>query len=124
MSYYYADSGKNIIKKELLTDKACQQARTLVQDRLKSSQLRKYFNEVRSLEIQVKAKDYPVVEPLIKMMKSKVAYGMRSTTRLPESFKGFINSAIDEINDKKDFIAFVKYFEAVVGFFYGEGGRD
>ncbi len=126
MSYYYSDADKLILKEELFTVKAQNLGKKLA-DRhkgIKSAQLRKYFNEVKSLEVQVKAKTYPVVEPLIKMLKSKVAYGMRSTTRLPQDFKDFIDKAVDAINDEKDFYAFVKHFEAVVGYFYGEGGRD
>lgn len=126
MNFYYTDADKTIIRKELLTDEALNLGRKLADQRngIKSAQLRKYFNEVRSLEVQVGAKSYPVVEPLIKMLKSKVAYGMRSTTRLPREFKDFINKAVDEINDEKDFQAFVKHFEAILGFYYGEGGRD
>lgn len=126
MSFFYADENKKIIDKSLLTEKAQRMGRILADRRqgIKSAQLRKYFNEVKSLETQVGAKGYPVVEPIIKMLKSKVAYGMRSTTRLPQEFKNFIDEAIDAISDEKDFIAFVKYFESILGYYYGEGGRD
>jgi len=126
MSYYFADEDKKIIRAELLTDDARKYAKEFVRRRLNPTQLRKYFNEVRALEAQVKAKGYPIVEPLIKMLKSKVAYGMRRSggqQSLPENFKGFIDQSVDAIQDEKDFNAFVKHFEAVLGFFYGEGGR-
>ena len=123
MNFYYSDAEKKIIRKELLTNEAQKQAKTLVKG-VKSSQLRKYFNEVKYLEVQTTAKDYAIVEPLVKMLKSKVAYGMRSTTKLPKEFKDFIDKAVDAIEDKKDFDAFVKHFEAILGFYYGEGGRD
>ena len=97
MSFFYADENKKIIDKSLLTEKAQRMGRILADRRqgIKSAQLRKYFNEVKSLETQVGAKGYPVVEPIIKMLKSKVAYGMRSTTRLPQEFKNFIDEAIE-----------------------------
>ena len=64
--------------------------------------------------------------PLIKMVKSKVAYACPSNGRdrkVPEEFRNYMELMINSIEYYKDFKAFSLCFEAVVGYFYGEGGR-
>ena len=67
-----------------------------------------------------------MIRPLIKMLKSKVAYACPITgkdRKIPEEFRKYIEEMVDNIKDWKDFKAFALCFEAVVGFFYGQGGR-
>ena len=74
--------------------------------------------------------NWDVVFPLVKMMKSKIVYATseKKISRYDKGvymkFKDFLISGIDSIDDEKDFFAFCKYFEAVIGYFYGNGGKD
>ena len=110
---------------------------------LSSSQLRKFHFEVKSLEerleneiktleekstTEVNPNDVFVkLRPFVKMIKSKVAYVCRTPNskdrKVPDEFKQYIDEMIGKIEDYKDFKAFALSFEAVVGYFYGEGGR-
>lgn len=127
IDYYYKDKENEILREDLLTDKAQELARNFlnVRPRLTAAQLRRFFNEVRALEARVKAEKhkegFEKIKPLIKMLKSKVAYSAGGR-RVPREFKDFIFRCVDEIKDRDDFMGFVRHFESVVGFFYGEGG--
>ena len=135
-NYFYEDDNKTI-KPSLLTDQARDWAKKFLHPQrpenkgekntpLTSAQLRKYYREVKSLEMKVKAKGFTQIKPLIKMLKSKTAYACPKTgkdRKIPEEFKDYISTCVDKIEDQKDFKAFVLFFEATVGYFYGEGGR-
>lgn len=94
---------------------------------LNSSQLRKFFGEVKDLYRQCQAGvDYKAaVEPRFKMLRSKVAYATHkvgAAKGVPDSFKAFIDGAVKKVQTKEQFECFVKHFEAVVGFWYGKYG--
>ena len=118
-TYFYANKEENIIKGELLDGKALALAKRFSGSRekkekgLTQTQLRRYFNECRNLEKKIEQTSFKRTSPLIKMVKSKVAY---SHDKFPQSFRHFLNDCIDEIKDEKDFKAFMLHFEAVVGF--------
>lgn len=93
-----------------------------------SAQLRRFYGDVKKLEMRLKNssdKDTAFLEilPLIKLLKAKAAYA-RKRELVNESFKNWINDNVDLINDRKEFAAFLLYFEAVVGFCYGNGLSD
>ena len=132
----YRDQNNNI-RVELLDETAKSMAESFVErDRrdptrvnerasLSSAQLRRFFNEFRQLEKKVNVMGFDKVKPLIKMIKSKASYAANPTNRkIPDSFKKFLISNVNEINKKDDFEAFMLYFEAVVGFYYGMGVRN
>lgn len=142
MSYFYEDEAKEKIKEALLTDKAKAWAESFIKPKppkehwqrnpkLTSAQLRKFHIEAKELEERVKNIENPVEEfskirPLVKMLKSKVAYACPTTGRdrkIPEEFRKYIEEMVDHVEDHKDFMAFALCFESVVGFFYGQGGR-
>lgn len=142
VNYFYEDEVKEEIKEELLTDRAKAWAESFInpkqpKDRwqrnpkLTSAQLRKFHIEAKELEERVKNlenpdKEFPKLRPLVKMLKSKVAYACPITGRdrkVPEEFRKYIEEMVENINDRNDFMAFALCFEAVVGFFYGQGGR-
>lgn len=121
---FFEGSGKKIIRKDLISDRAHELGSQFAQDqsdKLTASQLRNFFNDVRSLEARVKTEDFETIKPHILMLKSKVSYAF-GRKNIPESFKNLIWKCVDKIESKEDFNAFVKFFEAIVGFFYGEGG--
>ncbi|MDZ7260521.1 MAG: type III-A CRISPR-associated protein Csm2 [candidate division KSB1 bacterium] len=126
-----------IIKESLLTEQAKNWALSFINPekakerwqknpKLNSAQLRKYYHEVKSLEARVEAEGFEKMKPMIKMLKSKVAYACPSDGRdrkIPMEFRRYIETMVDHVEKKEDFMAFAKCFEAVVGYFYGEGGR-
>jgi len=140
--YFFENDERKIIKEELLTDRAKTWAQSFINTeqpkerwqrnpRLTSAQLRKFHIEAKALEERVKnltnpEKDFSTIRPLVKMLKAKVAYACPITSRdrkVPEEFRKYIEEMVDNIEDWKDFKAFALCFEAVVGFFYGQGGR-
>ncbi len=123
---YYQDPEKKKLREDIIKTEADKLGKKFseLKPELTSSQLRKFFNEVRSLEAQVEEK-FDEQKALVFMLKSKVAYSVgKKTSKTPAEFKDFIDACIDKINDEKDFKGFVKFFEAVVGYFfyYKEGG--
>ena len=141
-TFYYQDDKKEKIREELLTDKAKTLAKSFInphrpKDRwqrnpkLTSAQLRRFHFEAKDMEERIKSTGYSQEEflklrPLIKMLKSKVAYACPSTGRdrkIPVEFRKYIEDMVDNIEDVRDFQAFALCFESVVGYFYGEGGR-
>ncbi len=131
-NYFYEDEEKTILKESLLTTDAKNWVKKFLnpQERydpkLSSAQIRKFYSEVKSLEAKIEAKGFNQIKPFIKMLKSKVAYSCPSTgygRKVPIEFRHYIDEMVDNIQDEKDFKAFVTTFEAIVGFFYGEGGR-
>lgn len=141
-SYFYEDEGKEKLKEKFLTTEAKKWAKSFINPkfstdrrdrnpRLNSAQLRRFHMEAKTLEARVEALKDPKgeflkIRPIVKMLKSKVAYACPIPGRdkkVPEEFRRYIEEMVDNINDYKDFKAFSLCFEAVVGFFYGEGGK-
>lgn len=120
---YFVEKGH--LKESLLTSFAEDQATAFVQDRLNSSQLRKFYHEVKALEAKIEAGGFEANAPFVKMLRSKVAYAcpVRGDRKIPESFARFLWKHIEQVRSEKDFKAFGTVFEAIVGFFYGKGGR-
>ncbi len=119
------ENGELVIKEELLTTEAEEWADKFIgkdptRPELKSSQLRKFYNEVRALAKKAEGKEkFEKIRPLVKMLKVKVNY-QKGRKLVPVSFVDFISGCVDKIGDKDDFDAFVKHFEAVVGYYYGK----
>lgn len=142
-SYFYQDKKNKTIREELLTSQAKKWAESFIKPKwpeskfeknpeLTSAQLRRFHIEAKSLEERCKnlsdpEKDFERIRPLIKMLKSKVAYACPINGRdrkVPDEFRKYIEEMVDNIDDIDDFQAFALCFEAVVGFFYGQGGRS
>ena len=142
-NYFYEDENKERIKEGLLTGKAKSWAESFIKPKqpkerwqknpeLKAAQLRKFHIEAKELEEKVKNlenpdEEFPKLRPLVKMLKSKVAYVCPITGRdrkVPEEFRKYIEEMVDNVNDHRDFLAFALCFESVVGFFFGQGGRQ
>ncbi len=131
LTSYYSDQGKTKIREDLIDEKARYLGRGFAKGgiqanndfgkRVSSSQLRNFFNEVRSLEAKIGSGEFEMYRPHIKMLKAKVAYA-RDRGKVSKAFDDLISKCVDLIEDKKDFEAFVLFFEAIVGYFYGEGG--
>ena len=95
---------------------------------IKTSQLRKFYADVKSLE---RSWDYQGrsnaaflgILPQIKILKAKAAYA-KGRDVVPSAFTDWVNTHVEAIKSPKDFEAFLLHFEAVVGFCYGEGLKD
>jgi CRISPR-associated protein Csm2 len=140
MSRYFDEKGN--LKSDLLSDEAEREAKKFVVFRhdnkvdtfqsITSAQLRKFYNEFKGLEKRLdfaataQAEDeaaFGGVLPLVKMVKSKVAYASGSK-KVPQAFAKWLEQHVDAINSAKEFRAFLLHFEAVVGFCYGLGLRN
>jgi len=84
----------------------------------KSTQLRRYFDEMVRLSTQAKASgaDMNMILPQVHMLVAKVAYakGRRLVT---ESFVEMMQSGISQINDKEDLLVFANFLESFIGFY-------
>ncbi|MBN2837462.1 MAG: type III-A CRISPR-associated protein Csm2 [Fusobacteriaceae bacterium] len=94
-----------------------------------SSQLRQFFGEVKALQAKMgkNGEDFAKVYPFVLMLKSKASYkANRENSKLPESFKIFIEKNVELIkNANKEgkgfevFNNFALFYEVVIGFFKG-----
>ena len=96
--------------------------------KINSAQLRRFYNDVKNLEMRWqnstdKPRAFREILPMIKLLKARAAYANKRTL-VPDSFRDWIWENIDMINNEQDFRAFLLYFEAVVGFCYGNGLGD
>lgn len=87
---------------------------------MKTSQLRKFFGEVKRIEMQedINLSDVAMLNPLL-----AYAVGRDKNNRAKQSFQEEMSKAISEINNKKDFKNFVKIFEAIVAYHKLYGGE-
>ena len=97
-------------------------------DSIKSSQLRKFYADVKSLErtweYQKRSEAaFLGILPQIKILKAKAAYAQGRGV-VPPAFTQWVNTHVDAVSTSADFKAFLLHFEAVVGFCYGEGLKD
>jgi CRISPR-associated protein Csm2 len=116
---YFSDAERQKLKENLIGKEAERLGKTLanLEPELTTTQLRKFFNEVRSLEERMKDDNFE--KALICMLTSKAAYAVAKTSsKVPEEFKDFMDACVEKIKDERDFYAFVKFFESIVGYFY------
>ena len=104
---------------EMVTSQAQSIAQTLVKEGLTSTQLRRFFHEIRRLQALTGSteEEFLKARPYVKMVHSKAAYASRNRD-FPSSFYKFLSSNIEDIASREDFDKFIQYFEAVVGYFY------
>ncbi|WP_054030902.1 type III-A CRISPR-associated protein Csm2 [Desulfatitalea tepidiphila] len=134
---YFDSTGKHI-RPELLDEEAQQVASRFVQtrdgrpnerDSIKNSQLRRFFNEFKTLERQLHSTQgneeeaFKSIKPLVKMTHAKVEYA-KARRVVPQAFVDWLKNNVLAIETAKDFKAFLLHFEAVVGFCYGLNPKD
>lgn len=120
VTYYLDPPTKQQINPTLLNQDAELQAGELHR-KINSAQIRRFFGEVKNLSLRLEqGRPWTQVEPLFRMLRSKAAYA-RGTNKIPDEFSAFIADNVDRVKDQRDFMAFVLYFEAVLGFAYGKG---
>jgi CRISPR-associated protein Csm2 len=125
----YRDKDGNI-RPELLNEEAERSAKSFAEghDRLSTNQLRRFYGDFKQLEKKYKTKAgskekekvFNEILPLVKMQRSKSEYALARKT-ITNGFKNFLVENIQFIDNWQKFEDFMLYFEAVVGFCYGEG---
>lgn len=134
---YFDETGKNI-RPELLDQEARKAAEDFVplapngmpkKNAIKSSQLRRFFNDFKSLERRFDQlrgdpeESFRAVKPMVKMANAKVEYA-KARGVVPDGFLQWLQKHVTTIETAKDFKAFLLHFEAVVGFCYGRNLKD
>jgi len=119
-----------------LYDKLAEDQEAALSSKVNSSQLRRYFGELKGLYNQFRVlkggqldseelqRVYgEKIEPRFKMLRSKLAYGRRPGARgaLQQDFAHVLEEGIGKVQDAQQFERFVLHIEAVVGFMYGNG---
>jgi CRISPR type III-A-associated protein Csm2 len=122
---------KDLPRSDLLTDEAREHGEEWVRDQLNSSQLRRFFHEVKAIVASVEAAATPEegfrrARPRLALLRSKAAYAARQGAgqKIPESFRRYLEQMVANVQDVHDLRAFALAFEAAVGYFYGAGGSD
>lgn len=132
-NYFFKDKEKKFLQPELFGKKAEEIARCFIgegRNGVTSSQLRRFFHQIKSMERKALNQDAPweMIEPELLMIKAKVKYAVAKQDKFNKPYyqrmESFICDHIDRVRCKEDFFAFSKMFEAVIGYFYGYGGKD
>lgn len=84
----------------------------------KKTQARNFYEKVLELEAKANNEAWENVLPFVKMLNSKVAYGV-SRKVVSQEFEKMMNKAIEQVNTPEDLRVFKLFFEAVLGFFKG-----
>lgn len=87
-------------------------------DKTKKTQARNFYEKVLELENKAKNEAWENVLPFVKMLNSKVAYGV-SRKVVSSEFQDMMNQCTSQVNTKEDLTKFKLFFEAVLGFFKG-----
>lgn len=119
---YYLDEQKERLNPKLVDEKALEWAQQFGSD-LKSSQLRRFYDEYKAIErriltgesVQAQEANLQRDLALIRMFKAKALYAQKRRVS-PPSFSQFIYDHVESIQDIKDLKAFSRIFEAVVAF--------
>ncbi len=93
-----------------------------IKNRTKKTQVRNFYDKILELQEEVNKKGFIKVYPFIKMLNSKVAYGV-SRGVVSREFQEMMEMCLEQITrdekGKEKFDIFKLFFEAVLGFFKG-----
>lgn len=86
---------------------------------MSTSQLRKFFGEVKRIEMQYNASDVAMLNPLL-----AYAVGRNEGKTKIKDFQEEISKVISAITSEKEFKNFVQIFEAIVAYHKMYGGKE
>ena len=121
---YFDD--KKQIRPQLLDEEAQAVARELAGTRLAPTQLRRYYHEVVNLQRRLdqlaagssREQAFECLRADFKLLKAKAHYAnARNPGMFPQPLLQFFVNHTHSVKDVRDFDAFCRHFEAVVGFF-------
>ena len=78
-------------------------------EKTKKTQARNFYEKVLELENKAKHESWENVLPFVKMLNSKVAYGVSRKVVSPQ-FQDMMTSCISQVNTKEDLNCFLKQF--------------
>jgi len=87
-------------------------------DKTKKTQVRNFYDKVLELESKAKKEEWEDILPFVKMLNSKVAYGVTRNV-VSSEFEDMINQCVSQVKNIDDLKLFKLFFEAVLGFFKG-----
>jgi len=87
-------------------------------ERTKKTQVRNFYDKVLELYERSKSEDWEDIEPFVKMLNSKVAYGV-SRKVVSQEFQQMMQECINQVNNPEKLKIFKLFFEAVIGFYKG-----
>lgn len=113
--------GKYLANKETktTTDMRTGKTKTTTIGAMSTSQLRKFFGEVKRIEMQYNASDVAMLNPLL-----AYAVGRDEGKTKIKDFQKEISVAISATTNKEEFKNFVQIFEAIVAYHKMYGGKE
>ncbi|MEA1932891.1 MAG: type III-A CRISPR-associated protein Csm2 [Thermodesulfobacteriota bacterium] len=87
-------------------------------DKNKSTQLRRFFDEIIRLNTQAQAQDadWNIIFPHVHMVVAKAAYA-KGRNLVTDSFVSLMRDGISQVNTKEDLRVFTNFFESFMGFY-------
>ena len=121
---FWKDRDRQIIDPQLFSSRAEALAREIAQDNQqtrsmnKRTQLRKFYDEIVSLNMQAKTSPYgwENILPLVHMVSAKAAYA-RGRKLISDNFLNFIKDSVNQVEEPKDLDVFNSFFESFIGFY-------
>ncbi len=84
--------------------------------RVKSTQLRNFYDKVMELEERAKKEPFDEVLPFVKMLNSKVAYA-KTRGHVSDAFVEMMTQCITQVDSPESLKTFKLFFEALIGFY-------
>lgn len=119
---FWKDKKNKLIEPNLFSNEAENLAKKVANEGTNScnkrSQIRKFYDEVLNFSARVgnDHKEFEKMLPYLKMLNAKAAYA-KGRGLISDSFKDFISTALQQVNDKDDFEVFKGLFEAFMGYY-------
>ncbi len=87
-------------------------------DKNKSTQLRRFFDEIIRLNTRAQAQDadWNIILPHVHMVVAKAAYA-KGRNLVTDSFVSLMRDGISQVNTKEDLRVFTNFFESFMGFY-------
>lgn len=120
--YFTEAGGKSAFRSELFDQEAQEKAESLANERINNTQLRRFFAPVVRIRLRAEAGEIndDDIRAELALLKARVAYAYeRPGSQVPAVLVSFITNHAFSVRTKRDFIAFARHFEAVVGFHRG-----
>lgn len=128
---FWKDREKKIIDPVLFSTKAEVFALEIAKDNEqfkgvnKRTQLRKFFDEIVSLNMQAKTSPHgwENILPLVHMVTAKAAYA-KGRKLISDNFMNFIKDSVNQIQEPCDLDIFNTFFESFIGFYRLHGPNN
>lgn len=121
---FWKDRDNRIIDPELFSTRAETFAIEIARDNQNSrgvnkrTQIRKFFDEIVSLNMQAKTSSHgwESILPLVHMVTAKAAYA-KGRKLISDNFLNFIKDSVNQIEGPQDLDIFNSFFESFIGFY-------